>query len=176
MSLLRIVVVTTFHILAIIISTFRLAYRQSRHLLWWDDAFTAAAMITDGMTLVGVLLFIVSQEGSSQWQGTRLACDGSSMFVSHWRLNLHDIMLTMTPSFPRVRPSPRRSEMEHDILLHDLSVAGSPQYRILYHASCAARTPHAKDCEVVCCRIRGTVHSVACTENIYLCSRRILVS
>ncbi|KAG1756347.1 uncharacterized protein EDB91DRAFT_1041441 [Suillus paluster] len=46
------VTVTTFHILAIIITTFRLAYRQSRHQLWWDDALTAAAMITGAITLV----------------------------------------------------------------------------------------------------------------------------
>lgn len=46
--------VTAFHILAIIISMVRLAYRQSKRLLWWDDAFTAAAMITDAITLVGV--------------------------------------------------------------------------------------------------------------------------
>ncbi|OAX41686.1 hypothetical protein K503DRAFT_461897 [Rhizopogon vinicolor AM-OR11-026] len=48
------VVVTAFHIFAIIISTFRLAYRHSKHLLWWDDALTAGAMITDVMSLVFV--------------------------------------------------------------------------------------------------------------------------
>lgn len=47
------VVVTAFHILAIVISMIRLAYRKSKRLLWWDDAFTAAAMITDAVTLVG---------------------------------------------------------------------------------------------------------------------------
>ncbi|KAG0697014.1 hypothetical protein DFH29DRAFT_175580 [Suillus ampliporus] len=50
------VTVTTFHILAIIISAFRLAYRQSRHQLWWDDALTAGAMITGAITLVSVWL------------------------------------------------------------------------------------------------------------------------
>jgi hypothetical protein len=51
---LCIAVVVTSHVLAVIISTFRLVYRQSKHLLWWDDAITAAAMITDAVNLVRV--------------------------------------------------------------------------------------------------------------------------
>ncbi|KAJ8592509.1 hypothetical protein M405DRAFT_46246 [Rhizopogon salebrosus TDB-379] len=101
------VVVTTFHILAIIISTFRLAYRQSKHLLWWDDAFTAAAMITDGMTLVLVWL-VMAPPPFHESDQVRVAARWSMIFsftTSLWlaRLSIVFSIMRLAPREHRMR-------------------------------------------------------------------------
>ncbi|KAG1754341.1 hypothetical protein EDB19DRAFT_1665896 [Suillus lakei] len=101
------VTVTTFHGLAILITTFRLAYRQSRHQLWWDDALTAAAMITSAISLVSVWLvmapptFHVTDQVRIAARWSMIFCFTASLWLA--RLSIVFSIIRLAPREDRMR-------------------------------------------------------------------------
>ncbi|KAG1778477.1 hypothetical protein EV702DRAFT_1277813 [Suillus placidus] len=101
------VTVTTFHGLAFIATTFRLAYRQSRHQLWWDDALTAAAMITGVISLVSVWLVLAPQtfretdevRTAARW--SMIFCFTASLWLT--RLSIVFSIIRLAPRGDRMR-------------------------------------------------------------------------
>lgn len=93
--------VTTFHGLAIIITMFRLAYRRSRHQLWWDDALIAAAIITGAISLASVWL-VMAPHTVIETDQVRIAARWSMIFcftTSLWlaRLSIVFSIIRLAP-------------------------------------------------------------------------------
>ncbi|KAG2349461.1 hypothetical protein BDR05DRAFT_1055142 [Suillus weaverae] len=101
------VTVTTFHGLAFIATMFRLVYRQSRHQLWWDDALTAAAMITGVISLVSVWLVLGSQtfretdevRTAARW--SMIFCFTASLWLA--RISIVFSIIRLAPRGDRMR-------------------------------------------------------------------------